>query len=106
MLELFRGIAFVRGRRQASIGLCVAALLLCSGNRPYEPAPSTAAIASRAFVIVDPETLAPFTFDRVIDSLSPEPSSAWLETLAGRAAVPRRRQVVMPLTGFIASAED
>jgi hypothetical protein len=106
VLKLFRRVAFVRRRHQASIGLCVAALFLCSGNSLYEPSPSTAAIAARAFVIVDPEALAPFTFDRVIGSLSSEPSSAWLETIARRDAAPRRRQVVMPLTGFIASAED
>lgn len=90
--------------RRASLALCASALLLLAGSRAYVPAPLPSEIAARAFVITDPEILAPFTFNRVIEALTVAQSSSWLELLATRGGIEWRR-TVMPLNGFIAVSE-
>lgn len=94
-----------RIRHRTNIALCASTLFLLTGSRAYVPESSLGTVGARAFVITDKETLSPFTFERVVASLTAGQTAAWLETLASTDRSPPR-QVVMPLTGFIAAPED
>lgn len=93
--------------RHAIVALCVASFFLLGGSDPYPRVsePSVATIAARAFVITDAETLAPFTFDRVMAALSEGQSANWLEALLSES-VRTQRPTVMPLAGFIAAPDE
>lgn len=98
----FARVVTLRRRRTASAFVGIAALLLV-GSRIHVPEPSSSTIAARAFVITDPETLAPFTLDRVLAALGSEESSAtWLEAITppDMDDAPRQ-QVIVPLAAFI-----
>lgn len=97
----------MRPSARVSSAVCVGALLFLGGSPVSVPEPSPATIAARAFVITDAETLAPFTLDRVIAAVgSAESSSSWLEMLSSAGSDPAPKgQVVMPLAGFIATAD-
>lgn len=94
-------------RQWATMALCIGTLFLLGGNRPHvtkgELAP--AVIGARSFVITDPDTLAPFTFERVVESLASGQAGIWLKTLAAVQTGGTRRQVMMPLARFIALPE-
>ncbi|HYC93443.1 MAG TPA: hypothetical protein VEO54_29825 [Thermoanaerobaculia bacterium] len=87
-----------------AVALSAAALLLL-GSSPYARKPSLSTLGARSFVITDAETLAPFTFERVMESLSAGRSAAWLETLVAPQNS-GRQPVVMPLSGFIVAPQD
>jgi hypothetical protein len=79
-------------------------LLLCAGSRARTTELPPATIAARALVITDSETLAPFTFERVVAALSTDSPAGWLQTMTRPAAAPS--QIIMPFPGFLASAVD
>lgn len=89
--------------RSASIAFCAAVSLLLAAGRAYVPEPEPPAIAARAFVITEPDVLAPFALDRVARALGASGAGEWLDVVAPRE---ERRQAVMPLNGFIAATED
>jgi hypothetical protein len=80
--------------------------LLFGGAGKYVPEPSPATIAARAFVIADPETLEPFAFDRVLAALSPAQSATWMEMITATNTHPPSQPVLVPLAGFIATADS
>lgn len=99
----FPGVLTLHRRRTVSTAVCIAALLVSSAQSPVRESPPSV-IATRAFMITDPEVLAPFTFDRVIAALSWAQSPEWLETMTTTPT--DQRQVLNPLAGFTAMAES
>lgn len=94
-------------RRAVLVMLCLASLLFVGGSSVDASDARSATIASRAFVITDPEILTSFTFDRVIGCVTDSPSALWLQTLLSSPSEhAQRRHVTMPFTGFIASTEN
>jgi hypothetical protein len=90
--------------RAATAVVCAAVWLLCAGSRAQVSELPPATIAARALVITDSETLAPFTFERVVAAVSADPPAGWLQTMTRPTSTPT--QIVMPFAGFIASAVD
>ncbi len=72
----------------------------------HVPEPSPATIAARAFIITDPEALAPFAFDRVLAALSPTAAAAWMEIITATNTHSPPQPVLVPLAGFIATNDS